>query len=158
MVCFNFDLRSDAPPAAVRAALLDFSERRPEWWPGLPRGQYEVYEIGETWAEIREGYRGPIWWRERYEWSVPGTIEVVALDSGFGAPGSRVVWEIEPAHGGGSIVHVIFDRRGRTLFGKLFFGLMALTRGFFVRRSIEMGLERIAAESHSKATASDGRP
>jgi hypothetical protein len=29
MARFTFDLRSDAPPEAVRAALLDFSERRP---------------------------------------------------------------------------------------------------------------------------------
>jgi hypothetical protein len=145
MARFQFDLPTDAAPEAVRAALLDFSERRPELWPGLPRSQYEVYEVGDTWAEIREGYRGPIWWRERYDWSVPGRIHVIAVDSGFGMPGSYVVWEIEPAAGGGSTVHVTWDRRGATLFGKLFIGLMVLTRGFFIRRSIEAGLARIAA-------------
>ena len=36
VVRFTFDLHTDAPPEAVRAALLDFSERRPERWPGLP--------------------------------------------------------------------------------------------------------------------------
>ncbi|MGH3115827.1 MAG: hypothetical protein ACRDQ2_01675 [Gaiellales bacterium] len=114
MVRFTFDLRTDAPPEAVRAALLDFSERRPERWPGLPRDQYEVYEIGETWAEIREGYRGPIWWRERYDWSTPGRVEWTALDSGFGALGSRVVVDIEAVADGGSAVHVTWDRRGKT--------------------------------------------
>jgi polyketide cyclase/dehydrase/lipid transport protein len=145
MARFQFVLATAAAPEAVRAALLDFSERRPELWPGLPRDQYEVYEVGDTWAEVREGYRGPIWWRERYDWSMPGRIEWVAVDSGFGAPGSRVVVEIEPAAGGGSTVHVTWDRRGRTPFGKLFIGLMALTRGFFIRRSLEAGLARIAA-------------
>ena len=58
---FEFDLRSPASPEAVRAALLDFSERRPELWPGLPAGSYEVYEVGDTWAEVREGFRGPIY-------------------------------------------------------------------------------------------------
>jgi hypothetical protein len=88
MARFQFDLPTEAAPEAVRTALLDFSERRPELWPGLPRDQYEVYEVGDTWAEIREGYRGPIWWRERYDWSVPGRVEWIALDSGFGALGS----------------------------------------------------------------------
>ena len=145
MVRFIFHLRTDAPPEAVRAALLDFSERRPERWPGLPRDQYEVYEIGETWAEIREGYRGPIWWRERYDWSTPGRVVWTAVDSGFGAPGSRVVVDIEAVAYDGSAVRVTWDRRGKTVFGKLFIALMALTRGFFIRRSMEASLARIAA-------------
>lgn len=145
MVRFTFDLRTDAPPEAVRAALLDFSEHRPELWPGLPADQYEVYEVGDTWAEIREGYRGPIWWRERYDWSVPGRIQWTAVDSGFGRPGSYVVWEIAPAEGGGSRHHITWDRRGKTVFGKLFIALMALTRGVAIRRSLEVGLARIAA-------------
>ena len=142
---FVFDLRTDATPGAVRAALLDFSDSRPGSWPGLPADQYEVYEVGDTWAEIREGYRGPIWWRERYEWSASGTVVCTAVASGFGAPGSSVTWDIEPADGGGSAVHIIWDRRGETLFGRLFVGLMAMTRGYFVRRSVQLGLTRIAA-------------
>ena len=145
MARFVFDIRTPASPESIRAALLDFSARRPDLWPGLPADQYEVYEIGDTWAEVREGYRGPIWWRERYDWAVPGRVHCTALDSGFGMPGSYVVWEIEPADGGGSRLHIIWDRRGKTLFGKVFVGLMAVTRGFFIRRSIQMGLTRIAA-------------
>ena len=142
---FEFDLRSDASPEAVRAALLDFSERRPKQWPGPPADQYEVYEVADTWAEIREGFRGPIWWRERYDWSAPDKVRWTAVDSGFGAPGSYVVWHIEPAEGGGSRHHILWDRHGKTAFGKVFMGLMALTRGFFIRRSFRMGLARIAA-------------
>jgi hypothetical protein len=142
---FEFDLRANAAPDVVRAALLDFSERRPDLWPGLPRDQYEVYEIGDTWAVVREGYRGSIWWRELYEWSASGLIRCTALESGFGVPGSYVTWDIGPADGGGSRVHVVWDRRGATLFGRLFVGLLWLTRGFPVRRSFIMGLARIAA-------------
>jgi hypothetical protein len=54
VVRFDFELRSRASPEAVRTALLDFSERRPELWPGLPADQYESYEVGDTWAEIRD--------------------------------------------------------------------------------------------------------
>jgi hypothetical protein len=144
---FEFDLRSPASPGAVRAALLDFTERRPELWPGLPADSYEVYEVGATWAEIREGYRGPIWWRERYDWSMPSTIRWTAVDSGFGMPGSDVVWRIEAAEGG-SRHRITWNRRGKTVFGKLFMGLMAVTSGFFIRRSLEMGLSNIAAREN----------
>jgi hypothetical protein len=142
---FEFRLHTDASPEAVRAALLDFSDRRPEIWPGLPADSYEVYEVGDTWAEIREGYRGPIWWRERYDWSAPDRIQWTAVDSGFGMPGSNVIWTTEPSEGGGSTVHITWDRRGKTMFGKLFIGLMALTRGVLIRRSFQMGLDQIAA-------------
>ena len=141
----EFDIRTAATPEAVRAALLDFSDRRPELWPGLPRDQYEIYEVGDTWAEVREGFRGPIWARERYDWSVPGRIEWTTGDSGFATPGSRVVTDLAPAEGGGSTLHITWERRGKGLFGKLFVGLMTLTRGIAIRRSIESGLVRIAA-------------
>ena len=152
MAHFEWVLSSEASPEAVRAALLDFSERRPEKWPGLPADQYKVYEVGDTWAEIREGYRGPIWWRERYDWSAPDAIRWSAVDSGFGMPGSSVVWRIEPAEGGGSMHHITWDRQGRTAFGKVFIGLMALTRGYFIRHSLEMGLAAIAAAERNEGT------
>lgn len=151
MARIEFDIRTDAPPEAIRAALLDFSERRPELWPGLPPDQYEVYEVGDTWAEIREGYRGPIWARERYDWSLPGRVKWTTVDSGFATPGSFVVIDIEPAEGGGSKLHVTWARWGKGVFGKLFVGLMALTRGVAIRRSIASGLPRIAADSSSRS-------
>jgi hypothetical protein len=143
---FEFHLRTGASPEAVRAALLDFTERRPELWPGLPRDQYKVYEVRDTWAEIREGYGGPIWHRERYDWSKPDRIEWTAVESGI-TPGKKIVTTIEPVDGGGSRVRVVFDGTGKGWSGRLFIGLMALTRGFFIRRSIQMGLDRIEALS-----------
>jgi hypothetical protein len=145
MTRIEFDIRADAPPDAVREALLDFSERRPDLWPGLPADQYKVYEVGETWAEIREGYRGQIWVRERYDWSVPGKVRLTVVDSGFAKPGGYVVVDIEPAAGGGSALHITWVRWGKGVFGKLFVGLMALTRGAAIRRSFQMGLARLAA-------------
>jgi hypothetical protein len=144
---FEFQLSSAASPEAVRAALLDFSDGRPQRWPGLPPDSYKVYQVGATWAEVREGYRGPIWWRERYDWSNPNAIRWTAVDSGFGQPGSYVVWEMMSAEGGGSTHHIIWDRGGKTAFGKLFMGLMALTRGYFIRQSFQMGLDAIEART-----------
>jgi hypothetical protein len=83
--------------------------------------------------------------RERYDWSVPGRVEFTAVDSGFATPGSHVVVEIDPAEGGGSRLHVTWERSGRDVFGTLFIGLMVLTRGVAIRRSFEAGLARIAA-------------
>lgn len=144
MTHIEFDIRTDASPDAVRAALLDFSDKRPELWPGLPADQYQVYEIGDTWAEIREGYRGRIWVRERYDWTVPGTVRFTIVDSGFAWPGGYVVVEIESDESLGSRLHVTWERRGKGVFGKLFVGLIRLTRGAPIRRSFEMGLERIS--------------
>ena len=145
MARIEFLIRADASPDAVREALLDFSERRPERWPGLPADQYEVYEVGETWAEVREGYRWKIWVRERYDWSVPGTVRFTVVDSGFARPGGSVVVDIEPAAGGGSTLRIVWVRLGKGLFGRLFVRLMALTRGAAIRRSFRMGLARISA-------------
>lgn len=147
MARIDFVIRTEVPPEAIRAALLDFSERRPELWPGLPADQYEVYEVGATWAEIREGYRGRIWVRERYDWSVPGEVRFTVVDSGFAKPGSYVVVAIQPARGEGSMLHITWVRWGMGTFGKLFVGLMALTRGAAIRRSFERGLARIAARA-----------
>jgi hypothetical protein len=144
VVRLAFDIRTDAPPEAVRAALLDFTEHRPEVWPGLPADQYQVYDVGDTWAEIREGYRGRIWVRERYDWSEPDTVRFTLVDSGFAMPGGEVVVFIRPDDAGGSMLHITWDRTGKGLFGKLFVGLVALTRGAPVRRSFDMGLARIA--------------
>ena len=147
MAHVEFEIRTDVPPGAVRAALLEFTDRRPDLWPGLPRDQYAIYQVGDTWAEIREGYRGPIWNRERYDWSVPGRVAFTVVDSGFAMPGGYVTVDIEPRDLDGSTLRIAWHRRGKGLFGWAFVGLMALTRGAAIRRSFELGLARIAEAS-----------
>jgi hypothetical protein len=147
MARITFAIRSAASPDDVRAALLDFTERRPDRWPGLPRDQYQVYEVGPTWAEIREGYRGPIWNRERYDWSVPGRVKFTAVDSGYAKPGSYCVVDIEPAERGGSTLHITWVRWGKGLFGSVFVALMALTGGAPIKRSFEMGIRLLEPDT-----------
>ena len=87
------EVETSLPPERVKAALLDFSDRRPEIWPGIEPSQYEVYEVGETWADIKEGSKFPgttIWARERYDWSDPDTVRWTVQESNFSAPGSYV--------------------------------------------------------------------
>ena len=62
-----FDVETSMSTDEVRAALLYFSERRPEIWPGIAREEYKVYSVGSDSADVREGSSMPgltIWARE----------------------------------------------------------------------------------------------
>jgi hypothetical protein len=75
MARLNVDRESTLPPKRVIDALIDFSARRPETWPGLAPEFYEVYSVGETSAYVKEGSAMSglkIWAREHYDWSKPG--------------------------------------------------------------------------------------
>src|SRR5690348_7719719 len=107
-------------PDGVKSMLLDFSPRRPEVWPGLWAEAYEVYSVGETSAEIREGNRRPkIWARERYDWSIPGVIRWQVEDSNFCTPGSFVETLLEPGSDGGTNLHVTWDRTPTTAMARM---------------------------------------
>ena len=67
------------------------------------------------------------------------------------------VVRIEGAEGGGTRVRVTWEGVGKGAVGRLFVALMALTRGFFIRRSIQLGLDRIAAVQDAAMTNDDVR-
>jgi hypothetical protein len=146
MAHLEFDLESELPPDAIIAGLTDFGDRRPELWPGLNAKEYRVYEQGDTWAEVREGNGGPIWARERYDWSKPGNVTWTVQESGFSRPGSFVSVDARP-HDGGTCLHVTWDRQGSNLIGMALVALIALTRGAPFRSQLEGGLRRIAEQS-----------
>lgn len=102
-VRFTFD--TAASPAQVIGAFTDFTPRRTEIWAGtLDLAKYEVIELGDNRALVREGSTSPsIWALERYDWSVPGTVRWVTEESNFSAPGGSVELVIEP-NGSGSTV------------------------------------------------------
>ena len=52
MAKIEMDVETSLDPERVKAALLDFSPRRPEIWPGIAPSMYEVYSVGDTSAEI----------------------------------------------------------------------------------------------------------
>jgi hypothetical protein len=145
MAHIEFDLASTAPPERVLAALTDFSERRPDLWPGLKREEFKAYEVGDTWAEVREGSGGMVWAHERYDWSKAGTVTWTVVDSGFSRTGDYVSVTATPSDDGGSLIHVVWDRRGKNLFGRFAVAMIVLLRGAPVKRSIVAGLKRIEA-------------
>jgi hypothetical protein len=141
----EFDIVTELPPQRIVDGLTDFTERRPDLWPGLNPKEYEVYEVGDTHAVVREGNGGQIWAKERYDWSKPGVVRWEVLESGFCAPGSFVQAEISPRNGG-STIHVTWERTPTTFLARIIMGLIVITRGAPVKSSIKKGLERIAEQ------------
>ncbi len=143
MARVEFDMDTEVPPQRIIDALTDFSERRPERWPGLNAKEYQVFEVGDTSATVREGNGGSIWAKERYDWSRPGTVRWEVLESGFCAPGSFVQAEVAPRDGG-SRIHVTWERQPTTFAARLILAMIVLTRGAPVKSSLKKGLDRIS--------------
>ena len=138
------ELETKLPPDSVVAALTDFSDRRPDVWSGLKREQYEVYEVGDTWAEVREGSSKSIWARERYDWSTPGTVKWTVVDSPFSSTGDSVTVTASPS-GTGSKVHIAWRRRGKTVLSKVMLAILSLFMGTVLKRYVKKTLDGIAA-------------
>ncbi len=142
----GFDLETSAPPERVIAALTDFSEKRAEIWPGLNRAWYEVRSVGETTAVVREGTGGkwsPVWNVEHYDWSTPGVVTWTTRESGFCAPGGYTSARIVSREGGGSRVHVSFNRRPKNVVGWFVLWYIKLLRGRPVASRIKKGLKNL---------------
>jgi len=147
MARLEFDIDTGVPAERILAALTDFTENRPNLWPGLKRELYHVHATGPTWADVHEGSGGPVWARERYDWSTPRTVTWTMQESGFASPGDFVTAVVTPATDGGSRIHVTWERHGRTLFGRLLVAMIVALRGRPVRQSIEAGLAKIGADA-----------
>ena len=113
---------STAPSDRVLESAHDFSRRRAELWPDVHVEHLEVHAAGETWADVTEGNPWPIgfvWERMRYDWSEPGAVKGVVVDSNIFKPGST--WEIHAiaGDGGGSLVELLAMRHLRGFRGGL---------------------------------------
>lgn len=142
----ELDVETSASPETVRAALLDFSDRRPEIWPGIDPGLYKVYEIGDNFADVQEGTKMPgtsIWARERYEWSSGELVTWTVQESNFCAPGGYVSALISPRGDGGSRIHVTWERTPTSMVGRLATMLIRLTGGKPVAASMRKALARL---------------
>jgi hypothetical protein len=123
----EFDFRTRATPAQVIELLTDFSPERPKRWPALSERWYEVYDVGATSADVREGQDRPaLWARETYDWSTPGRVTWTVTDSSDLAPGSFVTLAVNESPGGGSDVHGTWERSAKTVKGRLVLMLMAV--------------------------------
>lgn len=139
----EFVTETSLPAERVIGLLTDFSERRPERWPGLWEGAYKVYSVGDRTAEVQEGNRSPrVWARERYDWSRPGVVRWEVVEKNFCKPGSFVEARLQPADDGGTRINVTWSREGTSLSGRIAAVLIPLMRGGPVKASLRAGLKK----------------
>lgn len=132
-------------PEQLMGAMLDFSEHRPNLWPGLSRKFYEVYEVGETSARVREGTSGPpfsVWARERYDWSTPWKVAWTAEESNFCTRGSGAVMTVSLADGGSDVL-LEWQREPSNLRGRIALAVVARNDGKTLRRLIEKSFRHL---------------
>ena len=152
MAKFTVGIDTIATPEQVRDALTDFTDRRTEIWPGLSKKRYEVYEVGETTAVIREGNDKPsVWARERYDWSKPGVVRWEVLESNFCIPGSYVQCTFAPGTDGGSHVEVEWNRKGSNFGGHLMVAMMKVMGPRIIRGYIRKVLDGYSADATAQA-------
>jgi hypothetical protein len=144
----EIDVETSLPPERVRGALLDFSDRRPEIWTGIDPGQYQVYSVGETSAEIREGTKLPgtkVWAKEHYDWSDPSRIRWTVEESNFSAPGSYVEATLSPRGDSGTRIHIEWNRTPTSFPGRLATWMIVMTKGKPIASSFEKAMRRLEA-------------
>jgi hypothetical protein len=138
---------ADGPVSPERfvAALTDFSDRRPELWPGLDAKFFKVHALGDTWAEVTEGtdVLGGVWARERYDWSRPGLVTLTLLESADFQPGTTTEYRVTPGAAGGCHVAVDFRRIARSARGRLVGVGVELTGARRFRGELLVALDRL---------------
>jgi hypothetical protein len=123
----EFDFHTAATREEVVELLTDFSSDRPKRWPALSPRWYEVYDVGTSTADVREGQDKPLMWaREEYDWSTPGTVTWTVSESSDLAPGSFVSLTATASPNGGSDVHGTWERGAKTAKAPLILVVMRL--------------------------------
>ena len=113
---FEFDFATTATPDQVIELMTDFSASRPHRWPASSVEAFEVYRLGETEADIREGQDFPkLWAMWHYDWSIPGSVTLTVTESAALAPGSYMTLTATPRAEGGSAVHGEWEQTSKNL-------------------------------------------
>jgi hypothetical protein len=117
---FEFDFVTTATPDQVIELMIDFSPNRPHRWPASSVKAFEVYHVGETEADIREGQDFPkVWATWHYDWSVPNSVTLTVVESETQAPGGFMTLTATPRAEGGSAVHGVWEQTSKNLTGAL---------------------------------------
>ncbi|MEU6143797.1 hypothetical protein ABZ848_26050 [Streptomyces sp. NPDC047081] len=134
MTVVRFHLDSTLSPSEVLEVLTDFSPARPEAWPSIDTGHFEVHGLGDTWAEVTEG-TAAAWERARYDWEPGGdTVTVRTLDSKLFGAGGGWVFRMTP-EGEGTRVDVELTREPTTIKGRMLAALLPLAAPSSLRKS-----------------------
>jgi hypothetical protein len=84
-----------------------------------------------------------VWAIEAYDWSVPGTVSWTIEESNLFTPGGSVSAQGDAGPGGGSRIHVTWNRTGVGLKGRMLVGIIKLSGGKPVAASIKAGLDKL---------------
>lgn len=126
MASTRFTVHTSLSPEQVMTVITDFGPDRSRWWPNVDEAHFRVHDRGEDWAEVTEG-TGMGWERERYAWdAAAGTVTIETLESNLWAPGSGWRYELAPATGGGTDLHVTLTRVPGSVKGRLVAALIPL--------------------------------
>lgn len=140
----EFNVSSGVSPDQFLDALTDFSPKRADVWPNIDMDHLKIHEVGAHSADVTEGssIAGGVWERNRYDWSVPGTVRVETIESNAWRPGSFWLYKVEP-NGTGSNIHVTVDRRPATFKGRLIAVLLVLGGRRVLRQATEQVLRKL---------------
>jgi hypothetical protein len=117
---FEFDFKTTATPEQVVELMTDFSPNRPHSWPASSVKAFEVYHLGDTEADIREGQDFPkLWATWHYDWSTPGSVTLTITESDAMQAGGFMTLTATPTTGGGSSVHAVWEQTSKNLTGLL---------------------------------------
>jgi hypothetical protein len=115
---FEFDFDTTATPTQVIDLMTDFSPERPHRWPASSVEAFEVYHVGDTEADIREGQDFPkLWARWHYDWSQPNSVTLSVVEGDAMAPGGFMSLTATPTDEGGSAVHGVWEQTSKNLYG-----------------------------------------
>jgi hypothetical protein len=125
---FAFDFVTTAKPDQVIELMTDFSPNRVHRWPASSAKAFEVYHLGETEADIREGQDFPkLWATWHYDWSTPGSVSLTITQSDTLQPGGYLTLTATTRVAGGSAVHGEWEQTSKNLSG-----LIAVTMMRFI--------------------------
>jgi hypothetical protein len=114
---FEFDFVTTAAPQQVVELMTDFSPNRPHRWPASSVKAFEVYRIGDTDADIREGQDFPkLWAKWHYDWSKPNSVTLTIIESDALDAGGFMSLTAAPRDGG-SAVHGVWQQSSKSIRG-----------------------------------------
>jgi len=107
-----------ATPEQVIELMTDFSPNRPHRWPASSAKAFQVYRVGDTDADIREGQDFPKLWADwHYDWSAPNSVTLTIVESEAMARGGFMTLTATPCAEGGSAGHGIWEQTSKNLRG-----------------------------------------
>jgi hypothetical protein len=131
---FEFDFLTTASPEQVVELMTDFSPKRPARWPACSAKAFEVYRIGDTDADIREGQDFPkLWAKWRYDWSEPNSVTLTITESDDLEVGGFMSLSAAPRDGGTS-VHAVWQQTPKSTRGLLAVVMMRFVGPRFLSR------------------------